>query len=157
VEFAVWYWAEKGDYLEFDGHNVRLCDKDGFMKKSWEATSGVPGSGPEDQDIKNHGPIPEGKYIVDPKQIDYFDWYNPFDWWNFGTGDWGKSRVFIPATPETRAERLNKGIRRGEFFFHGGKKPGTIGCIDLGADEEDFFNTLEQYDRELELEVDYGL
>ncbi len=63
----------------------------------------------------------------------------------------------LEATPETKMEQMEKGIERWGFFFHGGKKPGSRGCIDLGANEEDFFNTLEQYDWELELKVGYGL
>lgn len=145
---------EEGDYLEFDGNNVRLCDKDGFMKKSWEATSGVPGSGPEDHGKPDYGPITEGTYKANPQEIQYFDWYNPYDWKRFW-GDWGKSRSPLIATPETKEEQLGQGIDRGGFFFHGGEEPGTIGCIDLGTEEEDFFNTLEQYDRPLSLEACY--
>ncbi len=148
---------EPGDYLEYDGHTVKLCSEKGFIKKSWEATSGVPGSTPKDQGIEDYGPIPVGEYDFDPEEIDHFDWYNPVDWVNFGTGDWGNNRVLLTATPESKAEQVSKNIKRYGFFFHGGKILGTRGCIDLGQEEEDFFNTIRQYKGKLTLGVDYGL
>lgn len=141
---------EPGDYLEFDGYNVRLCDEEGFMKGEWDATSGMLGSSFQDQGKSDYGPIPEGTYEVNPEKIDYLD---PDDSW--APGDWGKSRVKLTATPETKRGQLEKGIDRWGLFGHGGERPGTLGCLDFGDDEEDFFNTLEQYDWPLYLEVYY--
>jgi len=143
---------EQGDHLEYDGHNLILCDEEGFIKDMWTATSGLPRSKPQDQGRPNYGPLPQGEYVVNPRKIDYLD---ESDHWS--PGDWGESRVPIIATPETKKEQLEKEIDRGGFFVHGGKKPGSLGCLDLGQDEERFFDTLEQYNWELELEVDYGL
>ena len=147
---------EYGDYVEYDGHTVKLCNEDGFMKKSWEATSGLPGSKLHDEGIKNYGPITTGGYMLDPQNIESIDSDDPESQLRFGRGDWGNNRVFLMTIPESKTEQLNRGIDRGEFFFHGGKKPGSLGCIDLGSEEEDFFNTIEQYKWKLKLEVSYG-
>ena len=152
----MWSKPEEGDYLIYDGGYVILRDKDGYIKDMWEATSGVPGSGPEDQGKKDYGPIPEGEYTFSPQEVQHFDWYNPADWYRFKfRGDWGDNRVPLDPTPMTEIEQNRNDINRYGFFFHGGNFPGSAGCIDLGDNEEDFFNTIQQYDHPLELKVIY--
>jgi len=67
--------------LKFDGKTLRAFDGEGKQTNEWPATSGVDGSKPEDSYIRNYGPIPEGKYTVDPSESNYDAWYK------FGWGD----------------------------------------------------------------------
>ena len=74
---------------------------------------------------KDEGPLPRGKYNVNANDIS-----NPG---RFGdilrnlTGDWGDWRVPINPSPGTET------YGRSGFFLHGGRKPGTSGCIDIGG------------------------
>ncbi|MBI5789299.1 MAG: hypothetical protein HZA78_10635 [Candidatus Schekmanbacteria bacterium] len=146
--------SELGDYLTYDGYTVQLFDKDGFLKDSWEATSGMPGSTFKDQGINDYGPIPEGDYDFDPGEIEHFEWYNPLSWGS-PFPDWGKGRVEVFRTPETIEKQLSKKIDRKGLFFHGGRKPGSKGCIDLGYREEDFFKRISKYKGKMRLKVYY--
>ncbi|MDD5222996.1 MAG: RHS domain-containing protein [bacterium] len=74
---------------------------------------------------KDEGPLPRGKYNINANDIS-----NPG---RFGdilrnlTGVWGDWRVPINPSPGTET------YGRSGFFLHGGRKPGTSGCIDIGG------------------------
>lgn len=138
-----------GVHLEFNGANlfmVAIIDNFTFVG-TYRAVSGMPdGKGNFDyslkrQVMKDEGPIPEGKYWIDPSEFEEVAMrrrasfgnhsikIHPFD--NTNTfGSLGRSRRFY--------------IERGGFYIHGGKKPGSIGCIDLTGEMDRFYQDLMQ-------------
>jgi hypothetical protein len=82
---------------------------------------------PNCQGDEGEGPIPAGEYtgnadeLSDPTFIG--DWIrNQLD------GDWGDWRMRLHPNPGT--DTLG---RPGGFYLHGGQRPGTIGCVDVGG------------------------
>jgi hypothetical protein len=77
------------------------------------------------QTIKNKGPIPLGFYRLLTSEIS-----NPgtaHDFVRNLLGDWGDWRV--PLHPEEGTETFG----RDGFFLHGGRRFGSLGCIDVGG------------------------
>jgi len=72
---------------------------------------------------KNLGPLPRGKCTTSVKDL------SKSDNWGVRTafGDWGSWRVPIKPLPGTNV------FGRDGFFLHGGKKPGSKGCVDYGG------------------------
>jgi hypothetical protein len=109
-----------------------------------------------DYTIKNKGPIPPGEYHLWPDDIS-----------EAGIGrkimnnlpvkstDWGNFRVRLFPGAGTKT------YGRGGFYLHGGKKPGSAGCIDLGKSEELVMGIIGRKSKQgniqwLNIEVDYG-
>ena len=139
--------------LLFDGSNLYLSgeSKTQCWQKTYPAVSGKASTSglkltfdytPKAQTTMNAGPIPEGKY-----------WVNPSEMWEYGTKAWladalawgtpietgfGKYRLTIHHYPTTKTHR------RGGFFIHGGKVPGSIGCIDLHKHMPQFVRDLDK-------------
>jgi hypothetical protein len=125
------YIAERGNSalpdasieLMFDGKTLDVVGKE---SASFTAVSGKPDpSGtftytPERQRLSDKGPIPEGIYWIDPKQLKSL-------WYYFGdaAAAWGSHRITIHPFHSTAT------FGRGGFFIHGGSTPGSAGCIDL--------------------------
>jgi RHS repeat-associated protein len=105
-------------------------DSEGNVVGIYDATSGVPGV--TDPSIRNKGPIPPGQYTLNPKEISPT---NPF---RRLLGDWGEYRA--PLHPN---EGTNTRGRSG-FFLHGGKTPGSAGCIDVGDADKTLFPELQK-------------
>ncbi len=121
----------------FDGKQVILVDPDGNVLASYPAESGK--DGVTDTGVRDKGPIPEGTYTIEPKEISHVTGlayvrrnYTPF----YG-GDWGNYRV--PLRPDSETD--TKG--RDEFFLHGGNWAGTKGCIDVRQNDNLVFPVLE--------------
>jgi hypothetical protein len=71
------------------------------------------------------GPIPPGGYELRVSEIS-----NPGgvgDWLRQTGGDWGDWRVVLHPMRGTRTHG------RSNFFLHGGSRPGSAGCIDIGG------------------------
>ena len=86
----------------------------------------------ERQKISNIGPIPEGDYWINPKELQENAWWrfrNPRD-------AWGNYWITIHSYPETNT------YKRGGFFIHGGSEEGSAGCIDLTHNMKNFVNIL---------------
>lgn len=91
---------------------------------TYPATSGI--GGETDYKKQDYGPIPPGKYILQPRDIGgglAWDLY----WKYYKEQDWGRYRC--PLTPMEGTEVYN----RYGFALHGGYKPGSLGCIDVGT------------------------
>jgi len=138
--------SQSGPSLTYDGSELVFRDAEGGDIGRWPASSGLPGTTPADQNRVDVGPIPEGPWQVDPAKIDRFRWYDPrdWDWWGIGKGSlardaWGDWRVPIDPAPG------NPITDRGGFFIHGGRTPGSAGCIDLCRLDRSFFPVLERY------------
>jgi RHS repeat-associated protein len=120
------------DTLVYKGGVLTHYDSNGNAINSYPATSGVPGV--TDPGIKNQGPIPEGRYTINPSEISPAGFFRR----HLDPRDWGKYRV--PAHPDPGTETLG----RAGFFIHGGKTPGSAGCIDVGTADQTLFPQLQR-------------
>ena len=84
--------------------------------------------------IKNSGLIPEGIYWINPDELWTISWYKK----PFMEDSWGKYRVTIHPFTTTHT------FHRGGFFIHGGKTPGSLGCIDLTSNIEASVSSLRK-------------
>lgn len=123
--------------LLFDGTSLKMSG--GSKTYTYLAASGTPGPGGKfdytraAQRASFSGPIPEGEYWINPDEI----WTNR--WYRRGSADaWGKYRITIHPFTTTVT------YQRGGFFVHGGKVPGSAGCIDLTSNIDTFVNDLDR-------------
>nr|WP_279593446.1 RHS repeat-associated core domain-containing protein [Pseudodesulfovibrio sp. S3-i] len=118
-----------------DKEELDVLDQDGQTRKRSKTTSGKPGV--KDHTLKNKGPIPPGEYGLLPKDITKNKWHQPL------FGDWGDYKVPLKATGQTELHE------RSDFFLHGGKVPGTQGCVDMGSGDRELFPLLEKQKGEI--------
>jgi hypothetical protein len=127
--------ARSGVTLRFTGKSLLL--EGGGVSKSYPAVSGKKGAGgfdysAERQAVSNAGPIPEGRYWINPKEL----WERAI--YKFWMEDaWGDYRITIHPYPDTKTHK------RGGFFIHGGKTPGSAGCVDLTKNIDRFVDDLK--------------
>jgi hypothetical protein len=95
---------------------------DGYEGASYPYTSGRDGI--TDPSVPWKGPIPPGEYTLNPSEISKGSWLRDL------TGDWGDYRA--PLHPNDGTNTLG----RDNFFLHGGDKPGSAGCIDVGSNDK---------------------
>ncbi len=113
--------------IEFDrGTGIISVDPEveGRGPYSLPGSSGLPGSNSTERDPWR-GPIPGGEYSLAVDQLT-----NPNAIGDLArnlTGDWGDWRA--PLTPAPGTETFG----RSGFFIHGGRFPGSAGCIDFGG------------------------
>jgi RHS repeat-associated protein len=174
------------DRFVFDGKMIcRLSDDLKVCKKCWEAVSGKPSSKDKDgkplfndfskerQGAFGVGPLPEGEYDFpcnqeknDPAKSGNWDtdsWneYEAHDgdgWkpWKTnvsprGKGPWGNSFGRLEPQPGTNTRG------RKDFNIHGGKDPGSAGCIDIGVHDSDFFKEIRNdFNGKVQVTVDYS-
>jgi hypothetical protein len=133
------------DRLTFDGYKLTWHGSDG---KSYTGFSG-PANESSKESEKDVGPTPQGKYAVDPANIEELQ----------PSPDWGEHRVRLEPYKETvqRMTDCFKVVRTG-MYIHGGSETGSHGCIELNndSDEKDFFARLKKYGKKIELEVKYS-
>jgi RHS repeat-associated protein len=103
-------------------------NSNGQIVGTYQYTTGRPGA--TDTTIVGQGPIPLGTYTADPSQISEGGFFRNL------LGDWGRFRVPLKPDPGTQT------FGRDGFFLHGGKKPGSAGCIDVGGSDTDLFGHL---------------
>jgi len=159
-------WSNVGtEYMEFNGKNLKFYwqtgnEFDGYKVFSvkYKAVAGKPlADGTFDyskarQAVPDEGPIAEGLYWVDPKQIQYYNDMGSWDQfkshfggsaWPGGTDSWGNERVWIyPQKVSILDPQTGKYVTRGYWTIHGGSTPGSRGCIDLTNSATLFFNRL---------------
>ncbi|WP_396957646.1 DUF4157 domain-containing protein [Nitrosomonas sp.] len=124
--------------LIFDGRQLHMIGEK--VSKSFPAVSGrpiEPGTtlfdyGADRQRLENVGPIPEGEYWIDPKEMKYFFLYDH---------SWGNARITIHPFNTTH------NFGRGGFFIHGGSVPSSAGCIDLTGAMDEFAAELAELRR----------
>lgn len=148
-------------HLEFDGE--RLYWVDGENSVSWPAYSGArnlliyKNFSVEAQKLKNMGPIPEGVYHLSRRN---YQKYNKMDEslrsrlkidsnWSGGTNAWGEHRIWLEKDDKTET------WGRDGFSIHGGRVPGSAGCIDLTEHMPEFVEKFLRYGRPMRLEVRY--
>jgi RHS repeat-associated protein len=152
--------------MTFDGQKLRLFEpeltSDASMCRErqllgeWDAVSGRPGyQGPEYQNLRNMGPIPEGNYLVSQSRLQFADWLDQVEGllghgaWKGGSIAWGDSRVWLDPLPGTDT------FGRSNFSIHGGWYPGSAGCIDLTSSMPSFTNQFQRLGLDLTLQVQY--
>lgn len=132
------------DRLMFDGYTLYW---QGSNPSTYTGFSGQANEGAKES-VKDTGPIPQGKYAIDPNNIELLQ----------PSPDWGSHRVKAEPYKATvdRMSDCFKVIRTG-MYIHGGSVTGTSGCIELNDDAEEnaFFDKLKAYGRKIELEVRY--
>jgi hypothetical protein len=151
-----------GSYSIFDGYNLTLYRADGSIVGSWAAISGASGhQKPSEQNLKDVGPIPEGSYSFAVNDIQLLNSVNQLAGvvgrgaWPGSMASWGTERAFLAPDASTDVQL------RDNFSIHGGFRPGSRGCIDLGPNEAAYFaavrnlgdpshSVIIQYDQHLE-------
>lgn len=142
--------------LNFDGTKLRLMRGDDELM-NWNGISGKDGyQSPEFQNVRDTGPIPEGRYDV--RQSEYV----PMTLSDALLGvvkkgrfpgsivSWGTSKVnLLP-------DRENNMFGRDGFTIHGGWIPGSRGCIDLTRDNDSFMQTFLDIGQDLPLYIRYS-
>ncbi len=116
----------------FTGNKLKFFDETGKLVQTVTAWSGMPGATPNDQHKRHFGPIPEGIYWIDPKDVQQSTWAF-WRWREKGyyppSSSWGRYRVPLKPDPSTNT------CNRGGFFLHGSTSPGSAGCIDLVSND----------------------
>ena len=143
--------------LFFDGEflTVRKDKGDVILRNTYPAISGRIGddgkfdNSQERQKMVGEGPLPEGQYWINPQKINRIAEtslvnraYGVVGRGLFpgGKNSWGEGRIDI--LPK---EVVVDGVKRNGFTIHGGKNPGSAGCIDLVDNDSDFFKFVEKY------------
>jgi hypothetical protein len=136
------------DTLKYDGKEAVLVDDNGKERWRGTATSGRPGSTSQDQSEEDVGPIPQGMYTLDPSQISTVSGLRYLA--RNLLGDWGYNRVGLTPFP------VNAVFGRSGFMLHGGKIPGSAGCIDVGSGEATLFPLLKAHKGPITVKVNYN-
>lgn len=104
------------------------------------------------QKKRSEGPLPEGDFYFCSNHEDSADGTNNpsgqgssrHKWWHPAKGGWGD--YSWPLTPMPGTDTSDEdGNPRGGFFVHGGREPGSAGCIDLMDNDKalhDFMNEI---------------
>jgi|GEM_PF-3768720 len=134
--------------ITFDNNELVVYDQSGMEMYRTDAESGkVNWQKSEYQDIKDVGPLPEGRYRLNPDELD-----NPGkkkDSVRNIFGDWGSWRVRLHEEEET--------LGRSNFFLHGGESSGSKGCIKFaGWDDVRLLRIIKESPYEIIVEIDYG-
>ncbi len=131
----------------YDGDMVRVFDDDHHLALRCRGTSGRPGTTPQDQREAGAGPIPRGRYLVYPEEFSGGPGLRTTIR-NF-LGNWGTWRV--PLHPIIGTNTYG----RDGFFFHGGERPGSAGCINLQRCDTQFHDLLANHDGPVPVTVNY--
>lgn len=145
--------------LKFDGTNLYYYDDQGKLLGTYPASSGMGGS--KNYTMPNHGPIPPGRWMLDPSQVSggffHYYWRNvPYRYPNGSllnehVGDWGS--YLVPLRPAKGTNTFNRDLT--SFYLHGGNDPGTLGCVDVGTLDTDLLPKLGQHKGPIRLDVVY--
>lgn len=134
----------------YDGRNVRLFDDDGRLRLKCKATSGRPG-GSTDPRAPWEGPIPIGAYLLDPGETTCVTGFRRVIRDFGGLRDWGRCRVPLHPFPETNT--FGRSVGKEGFFIHGGVRPGSAGCIDVGDCDQRLFDQLRKHSGPIRVDV----
>lgn len=86
----------------------------------------------QNQQVRDRGPIPEGEHWIQPSEVQENAWYR----FRNSQAAWGDFWLTIHPYPETNT------YGRGGFFIHGGRVPGSAGCIDLSGHIRKFVESI---------------
>ncbi len=137
----------------FDGYTLTLYNSNGVVVDAWQAMSGNNGfQKPSEQNLSFKGPLTEGTYSFSTNDIQPLTAFDvatsvlsPLSNALLGTQAfgkfpgamfaWGTERVALNPDPLSSGDR-------GNFFIHGGVTVGSAGCIDLGPNEQAYFDAV---------------
>lgn len=114
------------------GGVLNLYGASGQSIATYPYTSGT--GGVTDPRVPDRGPIPPGTYSLEPSQISPAGFFRKF----IDPRDWGDFRVPLKPSSDTNT------FGRTGFMMHGGVRPGSTGCIDIGSADKDLFPRLQQ-------------
>lgn len=141
-----------GQYAVFDGKSLTVYE-DSEKVAEWGAVSGKEGfQSPEYQDKKSTGPLPKGAYVARKKDFQSRSDYGPikrYTSWPGGQDSWGNHRGWLEPASEKNT------LGRSGFSIHGGKEPGSQGCIDLTSGMDGFADWFKNNGKDLILYVTY--
>jgi len=127
-------------YIQDDGTTFTVNAVSG-LKPIHKDSEGKDYTKPEYQKVPDKGPIPEGSYSVNPKDIEEADPKTG----KYSDGDdatiWGQSRVRIRKNIISRlgswiSRKLGLNTREGFFLHHDVTQDGTAGCIGIQSQKE---------------------
>ena len=176
-------WKNIGtSYVSFSGSNLKLnyqnTDDFGNLSPASFSVPAVSGRSNKEgkfdysidrQGLEDVGPLPQGRYTINPSDIQKMSLYDDFEGtigglfgvftgkklggWPGGDFAWGLARLDI----NPKSVKIGDVIRSG-FTIHGGADPGSAGCIDLIRCETLFFDKLQKYSSgtDIVLKVDYS-
>lgn len=152
--------------LEYDGRflTLRSAEPDRIERQSFRAVSGrADGDGAFDlsearQAERGVGPLPEGVYHIHTDEVQSISTRDQVlgvigrGAWPGGTYSWGEQRVWIhPGATHSDARSVevpvpgeDRTVTRDGFSIHGGRSPGSAGCIDLTQNDARFFQSLAE-------------
>lgn len=142
----------------FDGKNLAVY-KDGKKIDAWDSVAGAENyQKAEFQSVPKKGPLPEGIYVArqtkyqERKNTDWLDRRKSdvgFGKWRGGEDSWGNSRVWLEPSKQTYT------YGRSGFTVHGGKYPGSSGCIDLTSQMDSFSKWFKNNGKDMVIYVKY--
>ncbi len=128
----------------FDGTALRVHEwPGGNLLHTFPANSGRPGSTLADQHKHDYGPIPAGNYTMANDNFVKNSLIRRLK------GDWGSYRAAL------QPDRGTNTFGRSDFFIHGGSRPGSAGCIDVGQHDSMLHDLVKQYGGPVPVEVRY--
>ena len=152
--------------LEFDGRmlTLRSATPERIVRESFPAVSGRPDAdggfdlSAERQAERGVGPLPEGVYHIHVDEVQSISTGDRVlgvfgrGAWPGGTYSWGEQRVWIhPGATHSGARGVevpvpgeDRTVTRDGFSIHGGRSPGSAGCIDLTIHDDSFFRSLAE-------------
>ncbi|MCL1902265.1 MAG: DUF2778 domain-containing protein [Alphaproteobacteria bacterium] len=142
----------------FDGKSLSVYEGETKIK-SWDGVSGAKDfQNPKFQNLKDKGPLPEGTYVVRQGEHYYYENFSDYEKTKSffgggkfpgGTNAWGNSKVSLEPSKQ------NNMLGRANFNIHGGKIPGSAGCIDLTSQMDAFSNWFKNNGKDLIIKVKY--
>ena len=151
--------------IEFDGSQAKLRGTTPLMARAVSglmpghpdiAAAGLPPgtdcTQPAYQHLANIGPIPEGKYYIDPSDVQDYPRFR------FNTGAWGRYRTRLHESSVTSFRRRLTTDRSGGFYLHqDANHNGTAGCIGIWthADNKAFHLRIQANSARIPVEVKY--
>jgi RHS repeat-associated protein len=139
-----------GDHIKLPGENIglsynrareQLTLKDQTYKidlEKFKATSGR--DGVTDSTKQDKGPIPGGNYSLDKNKIHENSTINKIGAKAYVSPDLGN--YYTSLTPDKETQEKIK--PRHGFMLHGGIRPGSAGCIDVGSNDTKLFDMIKQ-------------
>lgn len=151
----------KPAYAVFNGREYSVIE-DGKTVLSVPAMSGLPNSqNRRSQEQYKTGPIPEGQWIMrrgklqsrTPEDDEIFqsfsNRFDPDNSWKNKPDSWGNHRIILEPAEDTNT------YGRDKMYVHGGKVPGSAGCVDLTDGMDQFADYFKNYDDDMILNVKY--
>ncbi|MER3461616.1 MAG: hypothetical protein C4342_00865, partial [Armatimonadota bacterium] len=138
--------------IVFGGKTLKVFDDHGKQILRVPAYSGLPGASRDDVRKKNFGPIPEGTYRLDPRDIEYAT----LEFWTWPGPDYPPSGAWGPARAPLKQDKKTETFGRDGFLLHGGDYVGSEGCVDVGPNIMRVIDEIKSHRGAVKVYVDYS-